>query len=190
MIGQTNKYKFTEDYTTWQNHVWENFVFPYFSEFPEILEVGTYEGRTALWLLDTLREGDIAPSITCIDSWEGIPKQERLFDKNTKNKTGISKLRGMSGKKLSALIALNVSYDCVYIDGDHHAPTVLSDLVMSWQLLKSGGIMMMDDYEWDDDGRIKKPHDRPKLAIDAFLSCYEGQYIILHKEYRVVIKKL
>ena len=39
-------------------------------------------------------------------------------------------------------------YDLIYIDGDHHAEAVYLDLVLSWEILKPGGILAGDDYNW------------------------------------------
>jgi hypothetical protein len=59
----------------------------------------------------------------------------------------------------------------------------LSDLVLSWRLLRIGGIVACDDYELKEgleihDGyeicRVIPPIQRPKIAIDAFLQCYSS----------------
>lgn len=44
------------------------------------------------------------------------------------------------------------------------AENVLTDAVMSWPLLKVGGVIAFDDYEWGDGRTLKAP----KQAIDAF----------------------
>lgn len=40
-------------------------------------------------------------------------------------------------------------FDLAYIDGSHLRLDVLSDAVMCWALLREGGLMVLDDYEWD-----------------------------------------
>jgi hypothetical protein len=40
-------------------------------------------------------------------------------------------------------------FDFIYIDGSHLRGDVLTDAVLSWQLLGRGGVMVLDDYEWD-----------------------------------------
>ena len=64
---------------------------------------------------------------------------------------------------------------------------VLDDAVLAFKLLKQGGIMIFDDYEWNVHQDILM---MPKLAIDAFLAIYQRQYELLHKGYQVIIKKL
>ena len=61
------------------------------------------------------------------------------------------------------------NYDFIFVDGDHHPWGVLEDMVLSWRLLKKGGLMIVDDYSWE----------VPRKGIDAFLSAYEGRYKFL-----------
>ena len=39
-------------------------------------------------------------------------------------------------------------YDFIYIDGDHTNEGVFIDSVLSFPLLKNGGIIIFDDYLW------------------------------------------
>jgi hypothetical protein len=41
-------------------------------------------------------------------------------------------------------------FDFIYIDGSHMRVDVLLDAVLAWQLLKPGGFMVLDDYEWNE----------------------------------------
>lgn len=40
-------------------------------------------------------------------------------------------------------------FDLIYIDGSHMRVDVMMDAVLAWPLLKAGGVMVFDDYEWD-----------------------------------------
>jgi hypothetical protein len=59
--------------------------------------------------------------------------------------------------------------------------------MFSWRLLKSGGVMMIDDYIWL--LNVASPMDIPYYAVNHFLSVYEGQYVILYQEYRLCLQK-
>jgi hypothetical protein len=59
--------------------------------------------------------------------------------------------------------------------------------VLSWPLLKQGGLMTFDDYEWQQDPNVLR---RPKPAIDAFLTVYKTRYRLVHKGYQVTVEKL
>jgi predicted O-methyltransferase YrrM len=60
----------------------------------------------------------------------------------------------------------------------------MTDAMLSWLLLKPGGLLVFDDYAWQPQ---KPPHQRPQLAIDAFLNVVQPQ--VLHKGYQVVVRK-
>jgi len=64
---------------------------------------------------------------------------------------------------------------------------VLEDAVLCWPLLKKGGLLTFDDYEWDGD---PDPLNCPKPAIDAFLDVFEGHYELIHQAYQVTVEKL
>lgn len=78
--------------------------------------------------------------------------------------------------------------DYILIDGSHLAIDVLADAVLSWKLLKDGGILIFDDYGWGIHTTDEK--QKPKLGIDAFLSAYTGHYEMIEMGWQVFIKKL
>jgi hypothetical protein len=63
---------------------------------------------------------------------------------------------------------------------------VLADAVLSWPLLKNGGIMLFDDYLWQQDPR---PEHCPRLGIDSFLRCQRGWFDVLLAQYQVAVRK-
>lgn len=80
-------------------------------------------------------------------------------------------------------------YDYIYIDGDHHASSVLEDAILSFPLLKQDGIMIFDDYNWCYEGGIPGLHI-PRAGIDAFLSIYADKIEVITKSDQVTIRKL
>jgi predicted O-methyltransferase YrrM len=168
------------------------------------IEVGCLEGRSTCWLLQNILTHPSC-TITCIDLFElgeehfaivrdfpgalpvSIPIAEN-FQWNIRVIGAEEKVRTMKGRSEEMLRMLPVScYDIAYIDGSHTARNVLMDIVLSWSLLKQDGIMILDDYEWP--CFPDQPLRRPKIAIDAFLSVFEGEYAILQKEYQVIVRK-
>lgn len=67
-------------------------------------------------------------------------------------------------------------FDVIYIDGNHKPENVLEDAVMAWRKLKSQGIMIFDDYDWE----FKACNT--KRGIDSFVVGYADQ-IQAHKEH-------
>ena len=74
----------------------------------------------------------------------------------------------------------------IYIDGCHLASVVLQDASLSWHLLKAGGLMIFDDYEYRDP---QNPDEDTKKGINQFLETIPNQYEIVHKAYQLILKK-
>lgn len=168
------------------------------------LEVGSYEGRSAVWLLENILTAPDS-SITCVDTFEmddefreilnrmkiAIPQNvniEEMFDANvlaTGVKEKVTKLKGRSAEMLRTL-PLD-SFDVIYIDGSHTARNVLRDAVLCWDLMKINGIMIFDDYRWN-----VFPEDilkSPGPAIDAFMHCFDGEFVLVKHDYQVMLRK-
>jgi predicted O-methyltransferase YrrM len=64
------------------------------------------------------------------------------------NKVDFHIMKGSSIEQLSKLILTGLSeyFEFIYIDGSHQAPDVISDAILSFHLLKSGGVIAFDDY--------------------------------------------
>ncbi len=204
--------KFSSDWFSNSIPVWERFIALEFQGRPDLqfLEIGSLEGRSACWLLEHVLTHPSA-RLTCIDPFEGngsgseedqeilraypqydlLPKNvaiEGTFDRNIAAIGAGSRVVKLKGSSADFLRTLRIRfYDCVYVDGSHRALNVLRDIVHSWDLLKNGGVMILDDYGWGlfPDAPLKTP----KPAIDAFLSLAVGQYDVLYKGYQVILRK-
>lgn len=161
------------------------------------LEVGSFEGRSAVWLLENILTAPTS-KLTCIDTFGGSPehenkqlhisKIERHFRHNIKESGSEEKVIVKKGYSRDLLPGLTQgTYDCVYIDGSHKASDVLEDAILSKLLLKKGGVIIFDDYIWEEGD---DEWDRPKIAIDAFLEVYKGQYKLLYKGKQVIVELL
>jgi hypothetical protein len=78
------------------------------------------------------------------------------------------------------------SIDFAYIDASHEARDVLSDGILVWKLMKENGIVIFDDYIWED---LKQDYFRPQLAIDSFIKCYYPELRRLYTDRQVYIQK-
>ena len=161
------------------------------------LEIGTYEGRAATWLLDNALTG-IGSRLDCID-----PHPQPNCFLNLADHKNVFIFKNHSSEVLPFLFAEGIKYDLIYIDGDHNAYGVLKDIVMAWQLLKVGGFFLIDDYELEptdpyfyESHEFFERYDRinfthPRVAIDAFLTMYRGQFDYFANNYQIgVVKKV
>ncbi|MGZ8490094.1 MAG: class I SAM-dependent methyltransferase [Candidatus Binatia bacterium] len=182
------KYKFSTDGVSANAPVWSKYLTEFAGK-PAVhaLEIGSYEGRSALWFLENVLTHDSA-TITCIDIFE--EDFDATFDGNVKASGLGSKLTKLKGESRVALRSLKINFDFIYIDGSHVAKDVLVDAVLAWDLLKPGGVIIFDDYRMrrspgdsQSDGLIPEP------AIDAFLQVFRHYVDVIHRDYQVIVKK-
>lgn len=159
------------------------------------LEVGSFEGLSTVWMLTNILTHP-SSKILCVDTFGGSMEHERMsintttieetFWHNIRLTKAQEKVQVMKGKSQEVLRRLPFNtFDLAYIDGSHVATDVLSDAVLTLPLMKHGGIMVFDDYYWDDE---PDPLNRPKMAIDAFLRVNKGRYDTIKKYEQVAIK--
>jgi predicted O-methyltransferase YrrM len=146
-----------------------------------ILEIGCYEGRATVWLLENIATHPDA-MVHCIDVFEQASFRQNILAAQSPEKVRLEIGRS---RNLLRLCPAN-AFDFVYVDGDHGTVNVLEDAVLSFLLLKRNGIMAFDDYKWKDRG---SPDGTPKVAINAFLRIYKCKITVLMKDYQVWIRK-
>ena len=191
-----HEYIFTVDFFSNNIPIWTHYLKELKNK-PNLhfLEIGSFQGRSAIWLLENILTNE-SSILTCIDTFEGSIEHKNHFENDIKNlldifSHNISKFKNKVNiiKNISqiALKQINEQYDFIYIDGDHKASSVLEDAILSFSLLKKGGIIIFDDYLWFE---MKKYIDNPKSAIDAFLEIYADKITVLYKGYQVIIEKI
>jgi predicted O-methyltransferase YrrM len=187
-------YDFTTDWFSRFASVWTELLRRYPPT--RLLEIGSYEGRTACFLIDTCAaERDI--ELHCVDTWAGgvehdagaMPLVEQRFDRNVAaacagapRKVAFHKHKALSSDALVKLLAegRGESFDLIYVDGSHQAPDVLADAVLAFKLLRTGGLLIFDDYLWSMEGAGRQDHyQMPKPAIDAFINIYQRKMTVV-----------
>lgn len=180
-----------------------------FTKASRILEVGSYEGASACFLIEHL--GGRGPiELHCVDTWEGgvehkkvqtpMGEVEARFDRNVARAIAAAahpvrffKHKGASMLWMSRLIAggLSGQFEFIYVDGSHQAPDVLADAVLAFELLKVGGVMVFDDYLWAEIMPYGlDPLRCPKPAVDAFVNLNFRRCRLLQAPlYQAYIKK-
>ena len=175
-----------------------------------ILEIGSFEGKSTVWFLENILQNKNS-TITCVDPWMNYSqdqdslnsyfkgenewdlinrKTKEIFLHNIVESGDSGKViirQGFSDKVLPCLITEQKMYDIIFIDGNHTAPYVIMDSVMSWPLLKKGGIMIFDDYNWELDN---PPTLRPKESVDYFMLSFSDYIKEIYCDYRRMIKKI
>ncbi len=202
-------FQFTQDwFGTQAEPVWNNII-PYLMP-STILEIGSYEGRSCCYLIETLGH-QLDLEIHCVDTWAGgVEHQSETFDMEGvearfKHNTDLA-IRKVP-KTVNLVIHKEASdlclatllhqqkrnyFDFIYIDGSHQAADVLCDAVLGFRLLKVRGIMAFDDYLWSEKLPYgKDPLRCPKPAIDAFININFRKLNILNAPlYQLYIRKI
>lgn len=190
--------KFTQD---WFSHNIPNFqhIKGELKGVERILEIGCFEGRATCWMLENmLSDGG---KMYVIDTFKGSDEHTGLdlggmratFDANVaevkKPDQVVRVYEGHSYDELGQLAYKRFQefFDFIYIDGSHRAPDVLTDACMAFPLLKTGGVMLFDDYMWMAMPGIT---NQPKLAIDAFTTVFSDKAIIRMTGYQLAVQKI
>jgi predicted O-methyltransferase YrrM len=80
-------------------------------------------------------------------------------------------------------------YDFIYVDGSHKCLDVFLDLILSWKILRKGGILAIDDYMYHYDRVKAEPYEYPLEGVNHFLNKYKNEFTVLDKGYRVFLQR-
>jgi len=205
------EYEFTNSWFDGNKPVWSHILDQLKPN--KVLEIGAFEGRSTCFLIEHLgAERDL--EIHTIDNWEGgienkpggsaeyvMTDVERRFFANTKiardnSASEISHFvhKGFSDTQLATLMSNNMCgyFDFIYVDGSHQAPDVLLDALLSFKLLRLGGVIAFDDYLWQEKLSYGvDPLRCPKIAIDSFTNIFSRKINILGAPlYQLYVEKL
>ena len=166
------KEKYSFKYSKWFNDnipVWSKFlnIIPSFN----YLEIGTFEGRSAVFI----SELNNSKKIICVDPYEEYSeenseiKMSDLYDNAKKNLKLANNENITLFRKRSDDFFLNNKemFEVIYIDGHHGYEYVKRDFINSMTFLKKDGILIFDDFLWF---KYEKLDENPSAAI---LKCYE-----------------
>ena len=177
-----------EDWVSMHAETWRKFL--RFDGPIRALEIGSFEGRSAVWFLENLP----VSMLTCIDPWDGscptlgaaTIDAEKSFDANMEGFAGrVRKMKGKSRHLLPLLWNPPEMFELIYVDGSHEGIDALTDICLCWQLLAFGGILVFDDYRWQGQG-VSVP---PCKAWDAFAEVAKPWFDLLHCFRQVIVRK-
>jgi predicted O-methyltransferase YrrM len=183
--------------TGWKH--WDKYLSKFVGKKINCLDIGSFEGDSTCWMLKNLCTNPYS-RVYSVDTWEGgsgytentvFSEVEKKFDKNVE-KTGKTnqniKLKMLSSQALIKLRSEgNIFFDFIFIDASHEAKDVLSDAILSWDMLVENGIMIFDDYKWE---KLNKQYFHPKVAVDSFIYIFKPQLKTLYVGWQYIIEKI
>jgi len=152
------------------------------------LEIGTFEGRSTIFVLNYLKN----VKVNIVDTFSGSDEHQKInFKKVYKNflKNTKSFEKKLSINKMPSDIFFNKNnkkFDLIYIDGSHYVKDVMNDCINSFKYLNKNGIMIIDDFMWN---YYPKINENPIGAILPFIKKIYSNINIIHLSYQVIIKK-
>jgi len=185
---------FSEDWFTMHIPAWEPVLSELEGHGAKVLELGSFEGLSACFVLWRLPDA----YVTCVDTFTGIPgyraygiatEIESAFDHNVAivDAGRTRKLVGETHRVLPGLVAEGEQFDLAYVDASHIAVDVLVDAALAWKLLRPGGIAIFDDYGLVPPG--EDPLEHPQPAINAFFDLVKSRADVLGRERQLILRK-
>lgn len=189
---------------------------PYLSSLVEelrplrIAEIGVWKGGSAITMANTLRENDINGVVLCIDTFRGSPEHWT----NPKHYEQMNVMNGIPGiydnfmanviaKSLQEYVLplpvdsytafeicrkRNLLFDLIHIDAGHEYFAVKNDLQNWSTLLNPKGVILMDDYCWDNENNVSTSwHDVAK-AVNEFVEDNKQKVSFNHKNGKCIIQ--
>ena len=187
------QYTFTTDTFTDKISAWTKLL-DEFKGKPGInyLEIGTFEGRSVLWVLENILTHPTS-KLTIIDAFEENTYKTFVFNVNLSGEANKFKIMtGLSTHKIREL-PFN-SFDLAYVDGSGKGIVMFSDLVSTWNLVKVGGLIICSRYSLNKPLRkaldLQPDDPGPHEAIYAFLKLYNPYISVLtFQENQVIFRK-
>lgn len=142
-----------------------------------VLELGSHEGRSTLYAIESVFKHRGGGLVTSIDSWVDPATEERFF-----NNVAVARARHPSvdvevrkGEPVTELARLLTEgrsefYDIAYVSGITLAPDVLTALSLAYRQVRVGGVIIANDYLWT--SRQGNPVTDPKAGVDAFTNLF------------------
>lgn len=177
------QYEFTWNWFSHQIPSWQTHLKPLANQ-PGLaaLEIGSFEGHSTCWLLDQVLTAPDS-QITCIDLYF----QDR-FTQNIDRSSATTKVIKRQGHPLNLLQTLPINaYDLIHLDGGSLTGDVQQHVMLCWERLKPGGMLVIDDYQLQDSNHVIQNF---KLAIDQVLPTLQPEAKIIHQAYQLIICKV
>lgn len=175
--------EFTVDWFSHHAALWQEHLGSLDGRPVRCLEIGSHEGRSAVWIVQNLLSHPEA-RLTCIDPWPNA-EAERRFDANVSETGRATQVRKLKTESWRALPLLTPGFEFAYVDGHHEGRHVLEDAIHAFRLVRVQGLVVFDDYL----NRPPAAVQPPQPAIDAFLLLWSDCLDVLHQDEQVVIRK-
>jgi len=182
LLGRKRRGSFSKNWFSMHEENWNQLLLPLKKRRQpvHILEVGSYDGQSACWLIENFLTHPRS-RLTCCDMWEQRSRDrvyeenmDEVYDRFQKNCQATGKwnqVRALRGDSKSTLKTLaGEQFDLIYVDGDHSAEGTYADTILTHPLLAPGGLLLWDDYKWC--ATVKEGVDRACRELGLVLESF------------------
>lgn len=183
----TKNYFFTQDVFSYRIPAWEEHLQPLLKASNVLaIEVGSYQGMSCCWLLDTILTHE-SDRLLCID--QNFHPQFRENLAKTASESQVTLLEGNIHQLLADCLPnsfnlINLQDRCKLVEHNE------KNAFLAWQLLQPGGLIIFNYYGW------RNPNDEqqnPQLGIERFLNGVKEQWQPVYRSpqtHQLIIRKL
>jgi hypothetical protein len=190
-----NKFKWSyEDVFSPNIPVWEKIINQF--TFIDYLEIGSYEGRSTVFISEQKNTRSVMAVDTFkgSDEYDGMIKHKHVsFETVYKNFT--TNLNLVNKKNLNFLRDTSDNFfennksqfNLIYIDGSHHYDNVKKDFINAYNCIEKNGILIFDDFLWFYYEDFKK---NPICAIIECYKIYKENLELIFLNHQIIFRKL
>jgi len=153
MTPDWSKYDFTCDWFSQHLTIWNELLPKWRSNLRDVpfqaIEIGVYEGRSTVWIVENLIKPYIHGRLTAIDAWPGPeyqPMKQRFLQNMVRTGCNDKIMVFCDGSQVLDIMTEPECVDFIYVDGSHKAADVKHDTLAALRLVKRGGVVIWDDY--------------------------------------------
>jgi predicted O-methyltransferase YrrM len=173
--------EFTADWLSVKLPFWLAPLRPWIDKEAEVLEVGSYEGRSAVAFLEYLP----CCRLTAVDIFIDSTVEGR-FDRNmAPYGNRVVKIKDRAIPAMEKMLD-SQSFDIIYLDTGKTRSVAFANSALAWPLLRVGGILIWDDLIWGGD---RADHKRPEHGIRQFYRAFASCMDVLHEGHQLIARK-
>lgn len=134
-------------------------VIPTLPDDAEVVEVGSWKGRSAVFIASMLEQQDRGMRLTCVDHWQGSDEPDHEADEDVKAgrlyevfRTNTAPFKCIRPLRMASVEAASTFPDgsiyLLYLDASHDEDSVTADIAAWWPKVALGGWLIGDDWNW------------------------------------------
>lgn len=174
---------YTQDFVTHHTPNWEKWLGEFKGAPTQGLEIGTFEGRGAVWFMENILTNPLS-RLTCVDNFTTLGNSKSRLLYNLKDAKVDDRVTLLEISSRDVVLPKDC-YSFAYVDGSHLQQDVLRDALLAFYSVHAGGVIIFDDYLKP----IGGSRLQVKKGVDAFLTVFCESIEVIHQAYQVCVRR-